>query len=98
MYSRDFAKIYHNMLISIYIVGKKFIKQKFITNFFEKSIFSKSRKIIKISDTLNVHNVGNWYSSNKREITQIFLKHFWQKREIVSTRKKVFTLPRDQRI
>jgi len=58
MYSRDFAKMYHNMLISIYIVGKKFIKLKFITNFFDKSIISKSRKIIKILDTLNEHNVG----------------------------------------
>src|SRR5436190_23236400 len=92
MYSRDFAKIYHNMLISQYIVGKKFTKLKFITKFFDKSIFSKSLKIIKILDTLNVYNVEKWYSSNKREITQNLLKHSRRKNEIFSTCEKVFTV------
>ena len=93
MYSLDCAKIYHNMLKLLYIVGKIYTKLKFITKYFDKSIFSKSLKIIKISDTFYVYNVGRWYSSNKREITQAFLKHFWQKDEIVSTCEKEFTSP-----
>src|SRR5436190_22064420 len=88
MYSRDFAMIYLNMLISLYIVGKSFTKLKFITKFFDKPIFSKSLKIIKISELRMYNNVGRWFSLNKGKITLVSLKYFWQKGEKFQPVKK----------
>ena len=93
MFSRDFAKIYHNMFKLLEIVGKYFTKLKFKTEYFDKSTFSKSLKIIRIAYILHVYSVERWYSSNKPEIIQVLLKHFWQTGEIISTCKFVFTSP-----
>src|SRR5436190_873217 len=60
------------------MLRKKFTKLYFITKFYDKSTFSKSVKIIKISYIMQVWKVGRWYSSNKSEETQVF-KHVFGK-------------------